>query len=50
MAELTRVHLVVELVLGRAEVTQVLGSLGPVCDEGVLLLAVPALYHKLAPL
>ena len=50
MAELARVHLVVELVLGRAEVAQVLGHLRPLGDKDVLLLATSTLDHKFTPL
>lgn len=50
VGELARAHLIVELVLGWTEVTQIFGYLGSLCDEGVLLLAGPALYHKLTPL
>ena len=50
MGELARAHLVVELVLGGAQVTQILGYLRPFCDEDVLLLAATALYDKFMPL
>lgn len=50
MAELAGAHLIVELVLGRTEVTQIFGYLRSLCDEGVLLFADAALYHKFTPL
>jgi len=48
VAELARAHLVVELVLSGAEVTQVFGHLRPFGHEGVFLLVATALYHELS--
>lgn len=50
MAELARAHLIVELVLGRAEVTQVLGRPRSLRDVDVLLFASATLHYKLPPL
>lgn len=46
MSELARVHLIVKLVLGRAEVAQVRGRLGSLGDKGVLSRAPSALDDK----
>lgn len=50
MAELPGAHLVVELVLGGAEVTQIFGYLRSLGDKDVLLFADAALHHKFPPL
>lgn len=46
LGELTGVHFVVELVLGRTQVAQIFGYFGSLRDEGVLLLAQPAFHCK----
>lgn len=50
LSELAGVHFIVELVLGRAEVTQIFGYLGSLRDESVLLLAHPAVHYKFTAL
>lgn len=50
VAELTRAHLIVELVLGRAEVAQVLGRPRSLRDVNVLLFASATLHDKPPPL